>query len=139
METKNAIQTLVGHEKWVKVVFELDNGMILSGSDDYTIKIWEMKPDQNEKYALIKTIEENNHAIRSFCQIDGKHFASGCFDATIKIWEINTWNCVETLVGHQSNVIGIINFKRNGRNVIISCSNDKTIRIWEKDIENNDD
>ena len=137
-KNKSCLQTLHGHERWVKCVFELENGILLSGSDDNTIKIWEMKPEQNDKYRLIKTIKEHNHAIRTFCQIDRKHFASGCFDSTIKVWEIGTWICVETLVGHTSNIIGIIYLKMNGRNTIISISNDKTIRIWEKDIDNDD-
>ena len=67
--------------------------------------------------------------------IDRKHFASGSFDSTIKIWEIDTWDCVQTLFGHSSNIIGLINIKINGRNAIASCSNDKTIKIWEKYID----
>ena len=133
MEKRTPIQTLTGHEKWVKYVFELDNGIIASGSYDRTIKLW--KPGENFSYYLLKTIKEHSHSVRTFCQIDRKHFVSGCFDSTIKIWEIDTWNCVQTLIGHTSNIIGLINIKINGRNAITSCSNDKTIKIWEKDID----
>ena len=51
------------------------------------------------------TLKEHSHSVRTFCQIDRRHFASGSFDSTIKIWEIDTWNCVETLTGHTSNII----------------------------------
>ena len=129
----NCIQTLTGHEKWVKCVFELDNGIIISGSDDWTIKLWKLGEDYN--YYLLNTIKEHKHSVRTFCQIDRRHFASGSFDSTIKIWEIDTWNCVETLTGHTSNIIGLINLKVNGRIAIASCSNDKNIKIWEKDID----
>ena len=64
------------------------------------------------------------------------YFASGSFDYTIKIWEIDTWKCVATLTGHESNVFGVITIKGNDRKQIIaSCSNDKTIKLWEKDNE----
>ena len=99
----------------------------------WTIKLWKLGEDYN--YYLLNTIKEHKHSVRTFCQIDRRHFASGSFDSTIKIWEIDTWNCVETLTGHTSNIIGLINLKVNGRIAIASCSNDKNIKIWEKDID----
>ena len=74
-----------------------------------------------------------SNPVRTFCQIDENHFASGSFDKTIKIWEINTWKCVQTLEGHTGNIIGIINLKMDGKQAIASCSNDKSIKIWEKE------
>ena len=32
-------------------------------------------------------------------------------------------------------VIGVISLRINGKIAIASCSNDKTIKIWEKDID----
>ena len=132
-ENENCVKTLKGHEKWVKSVFELDNGIILSGSDDKTIKIW-------KNYENILTLNNaHEHSVRTFCQINEKYFASGSFDGTIKIWEIDTWKCIQTLYGHKSNIICLINLnninnKSNKYNLITSCSNDKTIKIWEGNI-----
>ena len=123
-ERKECIQTLTGHEKWVKCVFELDNGIIVSGSDDNNIRLW--KPNRDGTYTFLHSIEEHTHSVRTFCQVDS--------DNTIKIWEFNTWKCVQTLEGHTSNIIGIISLKMNGKLAIASCSNDKSIRIWEKDM-----
>ena len=140
-EKKKCLFVLKGHEKWVKCVIQLDNEIIVSGSDDKTIKLW--KDNIN-----IQTLYGHNNSIRSLCQINENYFASGSFDYSIKIWEINTWECVQTLVGHDSNIICVIalnnnnNKNKNLRNNIIkkplligSCSNDKTIKIWEE--ENN--
>ena len=138
-ENNKCLQILKGHEKWVKCVLELDNEIIVSGSDDKSIKLW--KDNFN-----IKTIVGHTNSVRSFCQINSSYFASGSFDSTIKIWEINTWVCVQTLEGHDSNIICIItlnynnNKQKNNQNyvkntsLIASCSNDKTIKIWEEKI-----
>ena len=123
------IGTLRGHEKWVKCIFELDNGIILSGSDDKTIRLWKDKKQ-------ISVLTGHEHSVRAFCQINSNYFASGGFDNVIKIWEIKTLKCVQTLVGHKSNIICVITLKNNkkencNKNSICSCSNDKTIKIWE--------
>ena len=125
-ENSECLSILKGHEKWVKCVIELDNGIILTGSDDKTIKLW-------ENYINIGTLEGHTHSVRTFCQINNKFFASGSFDCTIKIWEINKWKCVQTLYGHESNIICLItlNSRISNNYIIASCSNDKTIKIWE--------
>ena len=127
-EEQTCLSTLKGHEKWVKCVFELNNGIIVSGSDDNSIRIW-------ENFTNIKTLKEHTHSVRTFCQINNNYFASGSFDCNIKIWEINSWKYVQTFVGHSLNIICIISLehkkKNNNHYSIASCSNDRTIKIWE--------
>ena len=133
-ENNNCVSILKGHEKWVKCILELHNGIIVSGSDDKTIKLW-------KDYNLFKTIEDHTNSVRTFCQINNNCFASGSFDCTIKIWDINTWACVQTLIGHDSNIICVISLNQSNKYdnnqymkspaLIASCSNDKSIKIWK--------
>ena len=64
-------------------------------------------------------------------------FASGSWDKTIRIWSysnINGQQCVNILTGHKYSVKDLV-FISN-RNLLISCSNDKTIRVWDLNDEN---
>ena len=107
---------------WIKCLYQLKNGLLLTGSDD--IKVW-----KNE--TCIKTITEHNKCVRAFCQIDDFHFASGSFDHTIKIWDLRDFNNCQTITGHNGSVICLIKIKNNK---IASCSNDGTIKIWESEM-----
>ena len=120
---KNATceNTLEGHTKWVKCVYQLSNDYIISGSDDNTIIVW-------KDYTIINKLAGHEHSVRAFCQISEELFASASFDKTIKIWDINNMECEQTLEGHTENVIGII-YHSNG--YLISCSNDHYIKIWK--------
>ena len=130
-ENNSCLNVLRGHKNWVKCICELSNGIILSGSDDYTIKLW-------KDFYNIKTLEGHSNSVRALCQINEDFFASGSFDSIIKIWEINSWKCIMTLYGHESNIICLISLNyrnddiNNSKiNYLASCSNDKTIKIWE--------
>ena len=132
-ERNKCLYILKGHEKWVKCLLELNNGIIISGSDDKKIKIWQNNIN-------IRTLSDHSNSIRSLCQINSLYFGSGSFDCTIKIWNINTWECVQTLIGHNSNIICLISLNNSNKqnsqiknpSLIASCSNDKTVKIWEE-------
>jgi WD40 repeat protein len=44
--------------------------------------------------------------------------------------EYKNKKCCQTLLGHESDIPCVI--ISNDNNALISCSNDKTIKIWEK-------
>ena len=110
------------HKKWVKCICQLNDGTLLSGSEN--ICVWSKK-----YFSPIKNLTDHKHYIRSICQIDDNHFASGSFDKTIKIWDIRDFTVTQTIKAHDSNIICIIKLKDNK---LVSCSNDKTIKIWER-------
>ena len=115
--------TLEDNKDWIKCLYQLKNEYILSGLNDGTIKIWEK--DKN-----INNLIGHLGSVRGLCQINDQYFASSSFDNTIKIWDINSKQCINTIIGHKSNVIGIIFYD----NCLISCSNDKTIKFWKNKI-----
>ena len=61
---------------------------------------------------------------------DGRYLANGSMDKTIKIWDTNTWNCRQTLRGHQGWIMSVA-FDPDRQNQLISGSCDRTIKRWD--------
>ena len=115
-----------GHDNWVNAIAITPNGkFIISGSNDLTIRIWDLKTGD-----LIKTIEGHENWVSSVSLTpNGKFIVSGAFDHTIRIWELETGRLVNTLKGHKS-WINTVAVTPNGE-FIISGSNDNSICIWD--------
>ena len=64
-----------------------------------------------------------------------EHFVKDSFDYTIKIWEINSWKGIQTLYGHEFNIICLISLKYQNENdnennvLIASFSNCQMLNI----------
>ncbi|KAK5633466.1 hypothetical protein RRF57_009180 [Xylaria bambusicola] len=73
----SCLQTLEGYSRWVSlVIFSYDSKLLASGSEDWTIKIWDMQ-----------TLDGHSSWVNSVIfSYDLKLLASGSEDRTIKIW-----------------------------------------------------
>ena len=111
-------KVLEGHTDWVRLVYVKDN-LIISVSDDKTIRIWDINTGD-----CLKVLEGHTDWVRNVFVKDNL-IISGSVDKTIRIWDINTGNCLKVLEGHTSYVYSV--YVKD--NLIISGSWDKTIRI----------
>ena len=75
------IQTLTGHTLSVKALTVLQNGNLVSGSADSTIKIW--NPTTG---ALIQTLAGHPAPVLALTVRQNGNLVSGSIDNTIKIW-----------------------------------------------------
>ena len=118
--------TLKGHTDVVKsVAFSPDGKYIASGSDDNTIKLWDVATGE-----CVKTFEVHTNYVYSVAfSPDGKYIASGSSDDTIKLWDVAIGECVNTFEGHTDAVISVA-FSPDGK-YIASGSVDKTIKLWD--------
>ncbi|MCF4968573.1 trypsin-like peptidase domain-containing protein [Nostoc sp. CMAA1605] len=119
-------KTLKGHSDLVwSVAISPDGRTLASGSDDKTIKIWNIATGQE-----IRTLNGHSYAVISVAiSPDGRTLASGgAGDKTIKIWNIATGQEIRTLNGHSRSVFSVA-ISPDGR-TLASGSVDNTIKIW---------
>jgi WD40 repeat protein/tRNA A-37 threonylcarbamoyl transferase component Bud32 len=117
--------TLKGHSSDVNaVVFAADGQKLFTGSDDKTIKAW----DLNLKQELFTLTGHSGWIWAIAISPDNKMLASGSADNTIKLWNSSTGKEIRTLKGHLSGVTSVA-FNPDGK-TLASGSWDKTIKLW---------
>lgn len=96
-----------------------------SGSDDQTVKIWDLNSRQK-----IRTLKGHSGWVYDVAiSPDARTVVSTSNDQTIKIWDLSTGAEIRTLTGHQG-LISAVAISPDNR-TIASVSYDKTIKIWD--------
>ena len=122
------LRTLEGHSGCVTSCVVLPDGRrALSGSDDKTLKLWDL-----ESGACLRTLEGHSGWVRSCVVLpDGRRALSGSGDKTLKLWDLESGACLRTLEGHSSYVSSCVVLP-DGRRAL-SGSDDKTLKLWDLD------
>ncbi|MEH2421798.1 MAG: serine/threonine-protein kinase [Nostoc sp.] len=120
-------KSLKGHSSDVNsVAFSPDGKTLASGSDDQTIKLWNLASGQE-----IHTLEGHSNWIWTVAfSPDGKTLASGSADKTIKLWNLETGKLIRTLQGHSDGVSSVA-FSPDGKTLASGgASKDMKIKLW---------
>lgn len=116
------------HCEEILYISSLDNGCLVSSSQDSTIKIWEIKETE---YAHVKTLREHKNIVMKTIQLSNYRIGSCSWDKTIKIWKLPFYNCVETLNGHTRNVCSLIELSK--KDYLVSGGQDSTLMFWDNE------
>ncbi|RMZ98100.1 serine threonine kinase, partial [Brachionus plicatilis] len=75
--------TLNNHSQRVRTLVVLQNGDLASGSEDRTIKIWNL-----ENGSVKMTLKNHSSWVRTLAVLQNGDLVSGSEDSTIKIWNL---------------------------------------------------
>lgn len=130
----NIMYSMHGHNGYITSLinyydFNTNTIMIVSGSTDNTIKVWEYE-NPNSIYTF-EGHTDNVNSIGYYRDNDNVFIVSGSCDGTIKIWNTESKENIETLTEHTGSVSTIHICEYDNKNLIISGSRDNTIKIWD--------
>src|SRR5262249_34581175 len=117
---------LTGHTSAVyAVAFSPDGKMVVSGSGDRTLRVWDVVSGQSLRTLQGHTSDVNAVAFSP----DGKMVVSGSYDGTLRVWDVSSGQSLRTLTGHTSTVNAVA-FSPDGK-MVVSGSGDRTLRVWD--------
>uniref|UniRef100_A0A673AGA8 F-box domain-containing protein n=1 Tax=Sphaeramia orbicularis TaxID=375764 RepID=A0A673AGA8_9TELE len=112
---------LKGHDDHVITCLQFSGDLIVSGSDDNTLKVWSAITGK-----CLRTL--TGHTGGVWCsQMAVTTVISGSTDRTLRVWDADSGQCVHTLYGHTSTV----RCMHLHGNRVVSGSRDTTLRVWD--------
>ncbi|KAF2293425.1 hypothetical protein GH714_001633 [Hevea brasiliensis] len=120
-------------EEMKKVALERYNKMkgngperLVSGSDDFTLFLWEPAVSEHHKTHMTGHQKLVNHV---YFSPDGQWVASASFDGSVKLWNGVTGKFVAAFRGHVGRVYQI-SWSADSR-LLLSGSEDSTLKVWD--------
>jgi energy-coupling factor transporter ATP-binding protein EcfA2 len=126
IEADRELFLCLGHENRVNsVAFSPDGQMIVSGSDDNTVRLWDIQGNP-----IGQPFQEHEDSVNLVAfSPDGQMIVSVSDDNTVRLWDIQGNPIGQPLHGHKSAVWSVA-FSPDGQKVV-SGGKDDTVRLWD--------
>lgn len=127
-QTGELLQTLGGkggHELGINACIWVDSNILLTASDDKTIKVWDV-----EYGKVLSTLEGNRHFVYSLTfNPMNRAVVSGCSDGMVKVFDLITGKSHLSIEAH-SDVVTTCDFNISGKEFVTGAL-DGIVRVWE--------
>ncbi|KAK4033618.1 LIS-1 2 [Parachaetomium inaequale] len=129
--------SLESHQAIVNcLAFHPTFSVLASGSDDYTIKIWDWELGELERTLKghIKPVLDVDYGGGGPKAGSIILLASCSSDSTIKLWDpADEYKNIRTLTGHEHSVSAVrfVPGRAGSETLLVSASGDKTLRLWD--------
>lgn len=119
-------RVVTGHTDTVTCVKMIDNGSVVSGSLDSSVRL----AKENNKGQFISQPLENGHSMPiTVVRADSKFVASGSQDTTVRVWDTRTEKQKHLLTGHRAPIKDIGLDSKNMR--LITGDQNNIVKIWD--------
>jgi WD40 repeat protein/serine/threonine protein kinase len=119
------LRTFSGHTGSVtSVCLSADGRFALSGSDDQSVRLWEVASGQ-----CLRTFSGHTDWVASVSlNADGRFALSGSLDNTLRLWEVASGGCLR--IFGRTGLVTSVCLSADAR-LALSTSKDQTMRLWE--------
>ncbi|KAH3678388.1 hypothetical protein WICMUC_001405 [Wickerhamomyces mucosus] len=120
------MRVIAGHKGWIRsIAVEPDNKWFATGSNDNTIKIWDLATGH-----LKLTLTNHIMAVRDLVISDRHPYMFSCSeDKTVKCWDLERNKVIRDYYGHLSGVYTMS--LHPTLDVLVTGSRDSTVRVWD--------